>query len=351
MLTRSNKKKGDVSEKEMTCTVVVGGAFGDEGKGKIISYISLRKNPKIAVRGGVGPNAGHTVVANGKTLKLRMLPSAVVNPRVLLMIGAGVLVDPKVLVKEIAETESSKRTRVDKNCALIEDAHVEQDKQGHLREKIATTGTGTGPANAARVLREARLASEEPLLKDYLANVSLEVNDALDAGEDVLVEGTQGTLLSLYHGTYPYVTSKDVSASGICSDVGIGPRRVDDVLVVFKSYFTRVGAGPLEGELGSEETVKRGWQEYGSVTGRLRRAAPFNFDLARWSARLNSASQIALTKLDAVFPEISKSRRFEELSRSSKEFVERVERELKVPVAYIGTGPDAEDIIDRTNSR
>jgi adenylosuccinate synthase len=332
----------------LPCTVVVGGAFGDEGKGKIISHLSLSQAPRIAVRGGVGPNAGHTVICDGTTLKLRMLPSAVVNGRVILMIGAGVLVDPKVLIKEMLETRSESRTRVDKNCSLIEESHIAQDKEGHLRDKIATTGTGTGPANAARVMREAKLASEEPSLRDYITDVSVEVNDTLDRGEYVLVEGTQGTLLSLYHGTYPYVTSKDVSASGICSDVGIGPRRVDEVLVVFKSYFTRVGAGPLEGELGGEDTIARGWQEYGSVTGRLRRAAPFNYDLARWSVRLNSASQLALTKLDSVYPEVSKVREYEQLSSRAREFVERTESELKTPVVYIGTGPDVLDVIDRS---
>jgi len=330
------------------CRVIVGGAFGDEGKGKIISYIALKEKPTIAVRGGVGPNAGHTVVYKGKTLKLRMLPSAVVNPSTKLMIGAGVLVDPDVLLNEVLETKSEKRMRVDRNCGMIERRHIEEDKIGHLKEKIGTTGTGTGPANADRVLRRARLASDEARLSPYLADVSDEVNGALDRGEFVLVEGTQGTLLSLYHGSYPFVTSKDVSASGICSDVGIGPKRVDDVLIVFKAYLTRVGSGPLDGELSPEETVARGWQEYGSVTGRLRRAAAFNYELAKKSVMLNSATQVAITKLDAVFSEAAGKRKFEELPKQAREFIERVEDSLRIPVVLIGTGKDAEDIIDRS---
>lgn len=325
----------------------MGGAFGDEGKGKIISYIALKDNPTIAVRGGVGPNAGHTVVCNGKTLKLRMLPSAVVNEKTSLMIGAGVLVDPEILIREMTETGAKDRTKVDYNCAIIERRHIEADKQGYLKDKIGTTGTGTGPANSDRVLRIGKIASQEDSLRQYLADVTSSVNNALDEEKMVLVEGTQGTLLSLYHGTYPYVTSKDVSASGICSDVGIGPKRVDEVIAVFKAYLTRVGSGPLEGELSPEETVKRGWQEYGSVTGRLRRAASFNFDLAKKSITLNSATQIALTKLDTVFPECSHTRNFDNLSKPAKEFIDRVENELKRPVVYIGTGPDAEDLIDR----
>ena len=207
---------------------------------------------------------------------------------------------------------------MDRNCAIIEKKHSEMDKEGRLKEVIGTTGTGTGPANSDRVLRVGKIAQDEPILHDYVENVSIEVNSALDRKELVLVEGTQGTLLSLYHGDYPYVTSKDVSASGICSDVGIGPKRVDDVLVVFKSYLTRVGSGVLEGELTPEETMKRGWQEYGSVTGRLRRAAPFNFRLAKESVVLNSATQIGITKLDALFPESSHMRDYDHLPQRRK---------------------------------
>lgn len=331
----------------MGCCVVVGGAFGDEGKGKIISYIAHKENPKIAARGGVGPNAGHTVVSNGRTIKLRMLPSAVMNESTQLMLGAGVLVDTHVLLKEINETGSHERTFVDHNCAIIEEKHIAKDNEGHLKDKIGTTGTGTGPANSDRVMRMGKIASQDPMLEKYLTDVSTAINDALDRREFVIVEGTQGTLLSLYFGDYPYVTSKDVSASGICSDVGIGPKRVDDVLVIFKAYLTRVGSGRLPGELPAEETIKRGWQEFGSVTGRIRRAAPFNYELAKKSVKLNSGTQVAITKLDNLFPETSGLRNFEKLSKASKDFISSVESELGIPVVYIGTGPDSGDIIDR----
>ena len=325
----------------------MGGAFGDEGKGKIISYIALKENPKMAVRGGVGPNAGHTVVYDGRTIKLRMLPSAIVNRRTRLLIGAGVLVDPRVLLKEIGDAGAESRTGVDRNCAIIEEKHIALDRVGHLKKKIGTTCTGTGPANSERVLRIGKIASQEPSLRKYVEDVSSSVNDALDRKESVLVEGTQGTLLSLYFGEYPYVTSKDVSASAICSDVGIGPKRVDDVLVVFKAYLTRVGSGVLEGELSASETRKRGWEEYGSVTGRPRRAAPFNFGLAKWAVRLNSGTQLAITKLDTIYPETRGVRSYPALSKKAKDFVSEVESELGIPVVYIGTGADSEDIIDR----
>jgi len=162
-----------------------------------------------------------------------------------------------------------------------------------------------------------------------------------------LVEGTQGTFLSLWHGTYPYVTSKDVTASGICSDIGLGPKNVTDVMVVFKSYVTRVGTGPLKNELSSEQTKTKGWQEVGTVTGRARRAAEFDFDLAKRAIMLNSATQVAITKLDVLYPECSHMNSFVDLSSPAKHFIKTIEDQLKVPVTIIGTGPDVNDIIDR----
>lgn len=332
----------------MPCLVTVGGFFGDEGKGKIVAYLAKRDNPTIAVRGGVGPNAGHTFAFEGKEYKVRMLPSAALNPSTRLLIGAGVLVNPKILLNEIAMFKADDRTYVDAQCGIIEQQHIDRDKsEDHLKSKVGTTGTGTGPANADRALRTLKLAKDIPELSLYIEDVSNSVNFALEAGEKVLVEGTQGTYLSLFHGGYPYVTSRDVTASGICSDVGIGPKRVDDVLAVFKAYVTRVGGGPLENELSEEEAKKRGWLEFGSVTGRQRRAAPFDFELAKKAVRLNSATQIAVTKMDVLFPECARMRDWNKLSAGAKKFVEEIEGELGVKVTLIGTGPELDDMVDR----
>lgn len=332
----------------MPCLVTVGGFFGDEGKGKIVAYLAKRDNPTIAVRGGVGPNAGHTFAFEGKEYKVRMLPSAALNPTTRLLIGAGVLVNPKILLNEIAMFKSDDRTFVDGQCGIIEQQHIDRDKsEDHLKSKVGTTGTGTGPANADRALRTLKLARDVPELSLYVEDVSNSVNYAIEAGENVLVEGTQGTYLSLFHGGYPYVTSRDVTASGICSDVGIGPKRVDDVLAVFKAYVTRVGGGPLENELSEEEAKKRGWLEFGSVTGRQRRAAPFDFGLAKRAVRLNSATQIAVTKMDVLFPECAKVRDYGKMSAAAKKFIEEIEGELGVKVTLVGTGPDLHDVVDR----
>lgn len=331
----------------MPATVVVGGFFGDEGKGKMISYLALKDKPEIAVRGGVGPNAGHTFVLNGEVHKLRMLPSAILSKDTRLMIGAGVVINPEILLNEIEKYHVQDRFFIDGQCGVIEPAHINRDKGEDLKGRIGTTGSGTGPANSDRALRTLQMAKNVRELSIYIGDVSNAVNFALDRGEKVLVEGTQGTFLSLYHGTYPYVTSKDVTASGICADIGLGPKRVDDVILVFKAYVTRVGAGPLSNELSKEEAQKRGWFEVATVTGRERRSAPFNFELAKKAIMLNSATQLAVTKLDVIFPECAHVKEYDKLSEGAKSFIEQIEKTTNVKVVLIGTGEEVYDIIDR----
>jgi adenylosuccinate synthase len=330
----------------MPSTVVVGGFFGDEGKGKIISYLTKKDNPTIVVRGGAGPNAGHTIKDGNTTYKVRMLPSGFLNKNARVMIGPGVVVDPQVFLKEIQEFGVSGRAFMDNHCGIIEQNHLDQDSKGRLKEKIGSTGSGTGPANAERAMRTLKMAKDIESLSSYIKDVPDEINSALKNKEEVLVEGTQGTHLSLWHGTYPFVTSKDVTAAGICADVGLGPKSVNEVLVVFKAYLTRVGTGPMPGELGAEETEKKGWAEFGTVTGRPRRAAEFDFNLAQRAVMLNSATQIAITKLDVRFPECSGVKSMNELNSDAKSFIKNIEEKLEVPVTLIGTGPLVDDVVD-----
>jgi len=331
----------------MPCSVIVCGFFGDTGKGKIISYLALKDKVAVTARAGVGPNAGHTVLYKGNEYKLRMLPSAFVYEKCRLLIGPGVLVNPEVLLREIEYTQSDGRVGVDPQCAIIEAKHIEADKKGLLAEQIRTTGTGTGPCNAERALRTVKLAKDLPELRKCLVDVPLEVNQAIDKGQNVIIEGTQGTYLSLFHGTYPYCTSKDVTASSACADVGVGPKKVNDIILVFKAFTTRVGAGPLPGEISLEEAEKRGWREIATVTGRPRRAAPFNYELAKRAVMLNSATQAAITKIDVLFPECKGVKSYDKLSKGAKAFVKNVEDKIKIPVTLLGTGPDALEIVDR----
>ena len=336
----------------MPCIVTVGGFYGDEGKGKIVAYLSIKDNYDIAARGGAGPNAGHTFVQNNKEFKVRMLPSAVLNKNTRLLIGAGVLIEPNILLKEIETFGTTDRTFVDFQCGIIEKVHQDKDKNSdHLKKLIGTTGTGTGPANADRALRSLKLAKDFPEIALFLEDVSNSINHSIDNKEKVLIEGTQGTFLSLFHGTYPFVTSKDVSASAICSDVGVGPKKIDEVLIVFKSYVTRVGEGPLNSEISTKQATERNWLEYGSVTGRQRRSAPFDYDLAKKAIRINSATQVALTKLDIVFPESKGITDFSKLPIKAKEFVGNIESETGLPVTIIGTGAEIMDTIDRRNNK
>ncbi len=329
----------------MPSTVIVGGFFGDEGKGKIVSYLALKDDPSIVVRGGAGPNAGHTIADGDKVYKVRMLPSGFLNKSSKVMIGPGVVINPTILLKEINDFGVSDRVFVDQRCGIIEETHVERDSV--LKTTIGSTGSGTGPANADRAMRTLKLAKDIDSLSSYLKDVPTAVNQALDENKGVLVEGTQGTYLSLWHGTYPYVTSKDVTASGICSDIGLGPKKVDEVMVVFKSYVTRVGEGPLENELASDTISKKGWSEWGTVTGRQRRAAEFSFSLAKKAIMLNSATQIAITKLDVLFPSCAHKTSYASLDDEAKSFIKNIEDKLGILVTLIGTGPAINDIIDK----
>jgi adenylosuccinate synthase len=260
-------------------------------------------------------------------------------------------VETKVLLDEIKETNAEHRLRVDSQCAMLEERHKTQECDSeHLSKKIGSTKSGVGACNAERALRMVRLARQELELRPYIQDTVAEIHKTLSSGGYVQVEGTQGTFLSLYHGTYPYVTSKDVTASQACADVGIGPTDVDDVMVIFKSYVTRVGEGPLENQLSRDEVLRRGWMEYGTVTGRERRAAPFDFDLAKRAVELNGGTQIALTKLDVLFPAAKGIRDYAKLPREASDFVSQIEQRTRIPVTVIGTGAQESDIIDRRNS-
>ncbi len=356
-------------------SIVVGGHFGDEGKGKIVSYLALNDKPAVIARAGVGPNAGHTVYKSGKKYGLRMIPCGFVYEDARLLIGAGVLVDPNLLLKELELTGTQDRFALDRRCGIIEAAHKKLDSSDfHLTKSVATTGTGCGPANADRAMRKLKHASEVPELKKYLTDVPLEINNAVDEGKDVLVEASQGFGLSLFYGAYPNVTSKDTSASMAAVDVGLGPTKISEVIVVYKAYMSRVGAGSqklptlitkqnlgkypelkatyeralCDGTTGKDvnEVLARYLGEAGTVTGRLRQICGFDYELAKYSAMVNGATQVAVTCLDKVFPECSGVRDYSGLPKNVRDYIAGIEKEVGVNVTFISTGPDADDIID-----
>jgi len=331
----------------MARTVIVGAFWGDEGKGKIISYLALKDQLDFCVRTG-SVNAAHTVWFEGNKYALHMVPAAFLNPKTRLLVAAGANVHVPKFLEEVELTKVQGRIGVDYNASIIEEKHSVQDKASAVNKGIGTTGWGVGPAIEERVRRTAKLAKDVPELKSYLADQVKEVNDGLDAGKKVLLEGTQGFMLSLFlSGDYPYVTGRDTGASAIASEAGVGPTRVDDVLIVYKSFMTRVGGGPLPGEITKEEAQKRGWFEVAAGTGRDRRSAPFDFDLAKKTAKINGATQAAITKLDSFFPGCRGVKQYDNLPKEAKVFINEVESKTGVPVVLIGTGPEAMEIIDR----
>lgn len=331
----------------MSVFIVVGGFYGDEGKGKITSYLATNKNFKAIVRAGVGTNAGHTVVHEGKTYKLRTIPSGFMSEDSKLYIGAGTYIKQDILFDEISSTGVENRIFIDYNTGVITDEHIDREKASkHLTDKIGSTCSGSGQAGVDRVLRKLKVAKDYQSLNDFTTDVSAELNDIINNGGSVLVEGSQATFLSVYHGSYPYTTSKDVCASAMLSDVGLGPTKVREVVLVFKSFVTRVGEGYLKNELTYEESKLRGWDEYGTVTGRPRRAAEFDYELAKKACELNGATQIAITKLDILFPSIKGKKNKTDIPKVVMNFITQIEAYTKVKVKYLSTGPSSDELIE-----
>ncbi len=351
-------------------SIVVGGHYGDEGKGKIVSYLARKDDPAFIARAGVGPNAGHTVYVEGVKYGLRMITCGFSNPNSKLLIGPGVLMDIDRFLNELDMTKTHDRIQIDGRCAVIEAKHKERDTSANSK-KIGTTGSGCGPAQSDRVNRTIKLARDFPELEKYLCDVPEIVNDAIAEGEKLLIEGTQGFGLSLYYGNYPYVTSKDTSASTAAADVGVGPTNVDEVYVIYKAYMSRVGEDPyihyllddditesdlwtrilgeaddkgLEGT--SNEKIASLLGEIGTVTGRPRKIGAFDYKLARYSARVNGATDICVTCLDKLFPGCLGAKKLDDLTDDALAHIKGIEERVGVRATLISTGPYLDHVID-----
>jgi adenylosuccinate synthase len=334
----------------MPATVIVGAQWGDEGKGKIVDL--LARDSDVVCRYQGGPNAGHTIVRDGETFKLHHVPSGILYAGTVCVVGAGCVVDPRLLVRELDQLEErgipTDGVRISGNAHLIMPWHVALDSASERRLgklQIGTTRRGIGPAYAdkaarigirvqdildPKILRQKfetalaeknaqleRLHDAEPLevetlademetcaarLRPYVADTSLLVDSAIRDGRRVLLEGAQGTLLDVDHGTYPFVTSSNPVAGAASTGVGIGPTRIDGVLGVAKAYVTRVGEGPFPTEIeGADQArVRELGAEYGTTTGRERRCGWLDLVALRFAARVNGMTALALTKLDVL---------------------------------------------------
>jgi adenylosuccinate synthase len=347
----------------MSLWVVVGGQFGSEGKGKISAYLTRYEAIDICVRCG-GPNSGHSFYDDdGRLNILRQLPTGFINSRTRLLLPAGALVNPSVLASELKiVSDANRRVGIDANAFIIESRDQEYEKQIGLRERLSSTLCGVGAAQSRRILRgvDSRLAKDAaidfPWLKPLITNVSEEVNTALDAEKKVLIEGTQGFGLSLYHSPYyPQTTSRDVTASAFLSEVGVSPRRVTHIVLVLRTFPIRVAgeqAGPLKREITWEQLRKESdcptdISEITSVTNQIRRVGRFDWELASKAAQVNAPTVVAINGLDYLNYANHRTLQYEKLTLRARAFVDKLETELSTPVTMLGTGSSIRDIIFR----
>jgi adenylosuccinate synthase len=353
-MMNKNQREGN----DMPIVVVVGGQFGGEGKGKMTAHLCHELNFDIAVRCG-GPNSGHTITINEEQVVLRQIPAGVVNPNTKLLIAAGCLIDLNVLLDEISSFSlTSDRLGIDYNAAIIDTKYAQEEENVGLGVRIGSTCTGTGIAVAKRVLRdkELKLAKYVPELKHYLTNVSEEIMASYLIGRRIVIEGTQGFGLSLYHSPfYPFTTSRDTTASAFLSEVGISPLAVSYVIIVIRTYPIRVegNSGPLPKEieweiLQTESGYPYTIQEFTTVTKRLRRVAKFDLEIVKKAVMANMPTHMALMGVDYLNYENKGTRQYGKLTQKAKDFIFWLEEELGVNVSFIGTGPTDQELIDRT---
>ena len=418
--------------------VVVGAQWGDEGKGKVTDLLAERADAVVRFQGG--NNAGHTIVRGGETWKLHLIPSGILHPGKLCVIGNGVVIDPKVLTDELDGLRERgvdiDALRISANAHLIMPYHLMLDHAGEARLgklQIGTTRRGIGPCYAdkaarlgirmqdlldEKILKQKIVAALEPKrlsLRPYAKDPALDlqamteeylvyghrlqrlitdttrlVHERLDAGQKVLFEGAQGTLLDIDHGTYPFVTSSNPVAASACIGAGVGPKDIDEIWGVAKAYVTRVGAGPFPTEIDgplSDELRERGG-EYGTTTGRSRRVGWLDLVALRYAARLNTLTALAVTKLDVLssfdrlkvctsyrgaeevefehFPyhqtmlhhavgqyeelpgwreDLSECRTESDLPSAAREYLQFMSQFVGVPVALVGVGPGRDAVI------
>ena len=393
---------------------VIGMEWGDEGKGKIIDFLAEKAD--VVARFNGGNNAGHTIEVGDVKIVAHLIPSGVMYKNKLNVVGNGLVIDPKVLIDEMQNLEKNSIKVSPENLAISENAHIilpyhiEEDKRAG--GAIGTTARGIGPAYTDKAARrglkvyefvdetifQKRFGSEEfyqtykdyaESIKPFVRDTSTIMNEALNKNQKVLFEGAQATLLDIDHGTYPFVTSSNATAGGVCTGLGIPPKKVQSVLGVCKAYKTRVGMGPFPTEITGPigEKIQKVGKEFGATTGRQRRVGWFDALIGRYAAMINGADSIALMKLDVLttidklklcvaykykgniiknfttnikvlencqpvyeemdgwWDDITKIKNYEQLPNNAKKYIRRIEELLKVPVSIISVGPKREQTI------
>ena len=340
----------------MNVTVIVGGQFGGEGKGKITAHLCRTYAFDVVVRCG-GPNSGHTITIDNKSIVLRQIPAGVVNPNTKLFLAAGCLIDINVLLEEIKFFNlTPDRLKIDKNAIIIDEGDIQNETDMKLKDRIGSTCTGVGSAAIKRILRkkDTKLAKDISEFAPYITQVSQEVNELIDRGKRIIIEGTQGFGLSIYHSPYyPYTTSRDTTASGFLSEVGLSPLVVSNVIMVIRTFPIRVGgnSGPLPNEIDWETIqIESGYpyeiREFTTVTNRLRRVGRFDLDIVKKAVIANRPTEIALMGVDYLDYKNKGAKSHYSLTKETKVFISYLEKELEVGIKFIGTGPSDYEIID-----
>ncbi|WP_018131060.1 adenylosuccinate synthase [Effusibacillus pohliae] len=424
----------------MATLVVVGTQWGDEGKGKITDF--LAEKAEVVARYQGGNNAGHTISINGKEFKLHLIPSGIFYPEKICVIGNGMVVNPKALVDELTYLKnngvSTDNLRISDRAHVVMPYHIrldELEEESKGANKIGTTRKGIGPAymdKAARIgIRMVDLLDPEEfaaklqrnlaeknrifekiygaegfkfeqvyqeylsyaeVIRPYVTDTSVVLNEAIDAGKDVLFEGAQASMLDIDQGTYPYVTSSNPVAGGVCIGAGVGPTKIDKVIGVVKAYSTRVGDGPFPTELLDEtgQFIRETGREYGTTTGRPRRVGWFDALVVRHARRVSGLDGMAITRLDILtglkelkictgyryngevlteFPtslkvlancepiyetlpgweeDITGVRSYDELPANTRAYIERISEVTGVPLAIFSIGPNREQTVPVT---
>ena len=331
----------------MPVTVVVGGQFGGEGKGKVAHFLAQETKARIAVRVG-GSNSGHTVIdPSGTPIILRHLPTAAILPDVICVLGAGSYINPDILLAEIFRIGlPPHRLLIDPNAMIVTERELNEEKNSSLRQSIGSTLSGTGAAVSKRISREPStlFAKDEKRLEQYVRPVIPVMREHLEAGQRIIIEGTQGFGLSLLHSEYyPYVTSRDTTAAAFVSEAGLSPLDVDDVVLVLRAFPIRVGgnSGPLPKEIDwNAVTNESGHQipilEHTSVTRTVRRVGRFDPDIVRQAIIVNKPTRIVLNHLDYI--DVSCKHK-QMLTEKAAAFVTNVESLIGRKIDYVGFGP------------
>ena len=332
----------------MPVTIVVGGQYGSEGKGKVVALRASQVRDPWLVRCG-GPNSGHTVTIAGKDIILRQVPCCSEPERGTFCISAGCVIDESILLHELDLLAIPKgRIIVDPRAVIVTD----QDKELERLELggIGSTCSGTGAAQIRRMSRrpDVRLAGDSDSLKERcrIETVAPVLHDVIDSGGHVIVEGTQGFALSLLHGAvYPYVTSRDTTAAGFAMEVGLSPRLIDEIIVVVRTFPIRVGgtSGPFSNEITWEDVARlsgapQALPEFTSVTHRLRRVATFDVEAVKRACEYNRPTSLAIMGLDRLNFKDLNERIWDRLTDGAKTFVHAIEAATGVPVGIAGTG-------------